>query len=102
MRTRNGQVAELERGEGRRILQGRPVEPKTELRNALIAAGMLRPGSTQDLVMAVSKLPPDVPVLRLDDAGKTRAAADIAEGATWRGEPNFSPRQSGRRHRRAA
>src|SRR5690606_6650861 len=101
-RPRTGGGLMRPRDDGRPATPPRDIEPNRQLRQSMIDAGIIRPGSVQDIALAVFKVPPDAPVLRLDDAGRAWAARDIAEAATSRGEREFSPRQTGRRHRRAA
>ena len=49
-----------------------------ETREALIDAGVLRPGSLDDAHLTLLRVPPDRVVLRLDDAGRAAAARTIA------------------------
>ena len=48
-----------------------------ETREALIDAGVLRPGSLDDAHLTLLRVPPDRAVLRIDDVGRAVAARDI-------------------------
>lgn len=65
-------VTELERR------ASRPAQIGTELREHLVANGLVRPAVQTDLTPL--RLPEGTPVLRLDHAGRVAAARHVREG----------------------